>query len=429
MTSLVRGPVPAATLAATLIVAGCGGSSHRTQATTTPAAKPRAAAPKGPSDEEALDFLMADRGRALQVGDPAAMTKTSTGARQARDRREARAAEGLPLFDVHKSVRSADITGRRATLRVVTTYEFDDISTEFETHETVNAIRTPRGWRVESVRNTSVRAPWELGRYTVRRSPHFLALAPRGLRVDGLMTDLEAARALMRRGLPGVRPPARMVVVITRGAADTRALTKDSPHLDSVDAMAEARVRRGGPARRVRSLSGQRIVVLWRAFRRFAHADRRRVLAHELAHSALARRTTGRTPIWLVEGIAMYASGDDRSGDAGMLLSGAQLRDQSKQGAARRTLSLVALGRPGSMNRLADVPLAFAYSYASAAAYAIAQDHGRRALVRLYKAFDDERIPGRAGRKLQDRVVRRTLHQSLGSLQRSVDAYARAHAG
>ena len=37
---------------------------------------------------------------------------------------------------------------------------------------------------------------------------------------------------------------------------------------------------------------------------------------------------------WLVEGIAMYASGDQRAGDAGALLSGARLKDASAQPAA-----------------------------------------------------------------------------------------------
>jgi hypothetical protein len=73
------------------------------------------------------------------------------------------------------------------------------------------------------------------------------------------------------------------------------------------------------------------------------------------------------------------------------------------------------------------VPLAFAYSYASAAAYAIAQKHGLKGLLKLYKGFNDTAITGRAGRKLTDKVMRRTLHESFAQVENDVNAYARAH--
>ena len=70
------------------------------------------------------------------------------------------------------------------------------------------------------------------------------------------------------------------------------------------------------------------------------------VIAHELVHAALVKRAGGRVPAWLSEGIAMYASGDKRAGDAGALLSGGQLKDSSKQGAAENALSLTKLAKP-----------------------------------------------------------------------------------
>jgi hypothetical protein len=153
------------------------------------------------------------------------------------------------------------------------------------------------------------------------------------------------------------------------------------------------------------------------------------VIAHELTHAALARRTSGRVPAWLVEGIAMYASGDERSANAGALLAGGRLKAAGEQTAAERELSLARLARPDAMNRLAPIPLAVAYSFASAAAFAIAADHGRSALLRVYDAFGDERIHGRPGPRLDDRVMRRVLHESLRSVQADASAFARAHAG
>ena len=59
-----------------------------------------------------------------------------------------------------------------------------------------------------------------------------------------------------------------MLVLVTRGDADTRALTRDVRTLGSLTALAEARVTMSGPARRVTGVSGQRVLVLWRAFGR-----------------------------------------------------------------------------------------------------------------------------------------------------------------
>ena len=149
-------------------------------------------------------------------------------------------------------------------------------------------------------------------------------------------------------------------------------------------------------------------------------------MAHELVHAALVKRSGGRIPAWLSEGIAMYASGDEQAGDAGALLSGAQLRDTSKQEATENALSLTKLAKPTSLDRMSAIPLAFAYAYASAAAYAIADKYGPKALLRLYSGFNSQKYKGPAGRNLSDKVVRGTLKTSLKSLEEDIDAYARA---
>ena len=59
---------------------------------------------------------------------------------------------------------------------------------------------------------------------------------------------------------------------------------------------------------------------------------------------------------------------------------------------------------------MSAIPLSFAYSYASAAAYAIADKHGAQGLLRLYSAFNSEKLKGTPGRKLTDRVMRKSLH-------------------
>jgi hypothetical protein len=414
-----------------VVVAGCGDSSKpaapkpRGTATTRQSAQAKA---KPPSDSDALQRLLVERARGIQDGDAVKLTGTSTGAQQARDRRQAKWAGALALESVELTAGSTRFDGEAATMHVNTVYSFKAVESKFLVRSAMTLAKTPKGWRVKRDRPMGVEAPWQRGAYVPRPSRHFMALTPKGLKVNGFSKDLEAGRAKMKAALPGVRAPGRLLVVVTRGNSDTRALTRDVRALGALTAIAEASVDEKGPAKRVASITGQRLLVIWRSFGKQTRAGRRETIAHEMTHASLLKQTSGRMPVWLIEGMAMYASGDDRYGEAGALLSGAQLKDSSKQGAAKQTLSLTALGKPTSMAKLGPTPLAFAYSYSAAAAYAIAAKHGRKGLLRLYEGFSNEKIKGRAGRKLMDRVMRRTLHQSFNSVQSDVDAYARAHA-
>ena len=124
----------------------------------------------------------------------------------------------------------------------------------------------------------------------------------------------------------------------------------------------------------------------------------------------------------------MYVSGDERAGDAGALISGrGVLRDSSKQGAAKSALSLTRLSNPRALQRMSPVQLSFAYSYSSAAAYAIANKQGRKALLKVLSAYNSEKLRGKGGRKLTDKVLRKTLKMSLGEFESEVKAYASSH--
>jgi hypothetical protein len=421
----------AALVGAAVIAAGCGGGSkpevksadEAKAATPTPTATPR-------SDAQLLQTLLVERGRRIENGDAEALADTSTGPQAARDKHVANAARALKLEGVTLQASSTSIEGKSATAHVLTSYRFLGIGdSEFAVKSAMTFAKTPDGWRVKDDHpSQGVVAPWQLANYTVRRSPHFLALTPRGLKVDRFMKDLEAGRATMKRGLPGVKVPDRLLVVVARGNEDTNALSRNVKAVGSLDAMAQASVRETGAAKRVTDVSGQRLLVIWRWFKRESRADRKMTIAHEMTHASLVRQSSGRLPIWLIEGMALYVSNDRRYADAGAMLSGGVLRDSSQQAAAKRVLSLTALGKPKSMRNLGSVPLSFAYSYSAAAAFAIAEKHGRKGLLRLYRGFNSTKYKGRAGRKLMDRVMRATLHESLASVQQDVDAFARAHA-
>jgi hypothetical protein len=421
----------AALVSAALLVAGCGGSKRASKSDGVASAATQTATPTAtPSDAEQIQSLLKERARRIQNGDALALVETSTGPQAVRDKREANAARALKLEGVTLESRAASIQGRYATAHVVTRYHFLGIDdSEFAVRSAMSFTKTPDGWRVKDDHpSQGVVAPWQLTNYIVRRSPHFVTLAPVGLKLDNFMKDLEAGRAITKRGLPDTKVPERLLVLLARNTRDAKALARDAKSIGSIYAIAQASVQQTGPAQRVFRVSAQRMLVMWRWLRRSSQAERRMTIAHEMTHAALVKQTSGRMPAWLVEGTAMYVSGDRRYSQAGALLSGGVLRDSSQQTASKRVLSLTALGKPTSLDNLATTPLGFAYSYASAAAYAIAQKHGRKGLLRLYKAFDKQKYKGTPGRKLMDRVLRATLHQSLASLQQDVDAFARAHA-
>jgi hypothetical protein len=430
MGSLVAGLPGAAVAASVLLLTACGGggsptTAKKAAATSTPAVE----ATRAPSDSEQLHQLVTERARALQLGDVHAYTATATGKQVAKDRRAVTSANALPISHVQMVAKALEVDGSRATMRVNMVYSFGGIDTRYLKTSLMTARKTGDGWRIaKDEPHAGALAPWEYLRYKPRRSRHFLALAPAGLKVGSLMQDLEKGRELMREGLPGVKAPRRVLVIVARNGKDTKALTKNYHTLSALVAVAEASVATRGPARRVAAVASQRVFVLWRSYGDRSADQRQMVIAHELTHAALVRKTGGRVPAWLVEGTAMYASGDKRAGEAGALLNGGRLRDTSKQAAAEHALSLTTLARPKSLDRMSAIPLAFAYSYSAAAAFAIAQNHGgAKALLRLFSAFNKERIRGKPGPKLSDKVFRKTLHTSLATVEDEVDAYARAN--
>ena len=414
--------------AAAAIFAACGDDSDKSPTPDAKAAsqkEPKATPTPPPSDAAQLEQVLRKREGALVAKDEAGFLATSTGAQAKRDKGAYAAAGALPIESVKLASEATEIDGSRATMRVNMSYRFKGIDTTYYKTSRTTAQKTPQGWRISNDRpSAGTLAPWEFTRYKARSSRHFLTLAPTNVRVGNLMRDLEKGRARMLRGLPGVKPPRKVLVIVARNGRDINALTKDRKTRRSLVAVAESQYATSGPARRITRLWGERVFVMWKSYKAGSSSERRQVVAHELVHAALAKRTSARTPPWLYEGIALYASRDNRSGDAGALISGrGVLRDRSKQDDARRAMSLTRLSRPTALESLNAVGISFAYSYASATAYTIAGKHGRKALLRLLTAYNSNKIKG-SGRKLADRVVRRTLGKSLESLENEVDSYA-----
>jgi hypothetical protein len=124
-----------------------------------------------------------------------------------------------------------------------------------------------------------------------------------------------------------------------------------------------------------------------------------------MVHTAMNPDTSGRTPLWIIEGVAMYVSGEDLSG-----YTGAVAGDRP---------TLVQLSRRNALAKLSDADAqGAAYVVASAAAEEIAERKGNEGLFRFYEAFNDSTITGPPGPRTTDKV----LHRSVGMSLRELDA-------
>ena len=163
-------------------------------------------------------------------------------------------------------------------------------------------------------------------------------------------------------------------------------------------------------------IASQRLLVIWPAFTGLDADQQRMTIAHELTHAALAPVTSGRVPGWLGEGVAMYVSGDRRSGGGGGAASAAGRRPAVRCGRS----AVTALSQPVAIGGLRGKAQSAAYAYASAAAFL-----RRRALrpatgcCGLYDAFNREELAGE-GPELADQAVRKVLGMPLTRLERDL---------
>jgi hypothetical protein len=399
-----------------LALAGCdlgGGSAPSTRDS------PATASPPQPRD--GIQAMLDRRADALESGDVAAYARTAVGGQRADDRRAARIAARLPLRDVTLRIREADIASDRARLRLTAAYGLKGVRGAFLADRRATAVRRGGSWRVETVRRVRGSAPWEVGDYASRRLEHFVLVAPRDLPVDAL--DLPNALAdgyrLIREALPRAPLRRRYLVVIAPTADAARRLTVDIRGIDGLAAISDTAVRESGVARRVTSVMSQRLLIVWPRFAALGGEERRRVVAHELTHAVLAGETSGRTPSWLVEGIALYVSGDDRRDQVATVLAGLAGPAGSE---ASTAFTLRGLSSPDAIARLDGNRQSGAYAWASAAAFTLAERHGRRSLLRLYGAFNDEALDGRPGPGLTDRALRRVTGEGIAALEEAIRA-------
>ena len=358
------------------------------------------------SDEE-IKQLLADRAAALEARDAKVLRATAAGAQRERDERALANLEELPLERVRLEPGELQISGRRATMQAGMAYRVKGASRPFLTSRKVVARKSAAGWRIVRDVPRHDALPWEVERYTATTGRNVVLLTPPQVQPGGLMPGLQAAYGKIARDLPARDLPERVLVIAARDAGQVKQL--DGKGINGgVVAMASVFVDyKPGGALEVQRVLSQRMTIVMDRFDRMPEQEREWTLAHEMVHTAMNPDTSGRTPQWVIEGVAMYVSGEDLSGYTGYV--------------AGDRPSLSELSKRDAIANLSDSDAqGAAYVVASAAAEEIAERKGNEGLFRFYEAFNDSTITGPPGPRTTDKVLRKSVGISLRELDAAI---------
>lgn len=382
-----RRPVLVVSVLVAVLLAGGVWTVSRPGRSPAPAAAASASVP--PPDAQAVQALLRNRARAVRERDRIAFLATVSGA--AETFREAQRLlfdnlMRLPLETWREEVDSPVpvATGDRgATMRLTLRYrlrghdERDVVRTRYLTF----APGEGSAWRivgdgtVHGLRDDA--DVWDGARIAVVRGRRSLVIGATG-GLEEIAARLDAAVPQITE-VVGEDWPRRAVALVPADDQGAAALTPG----DSVTNVAALAV--SGP-------SGEdRIVIAPGTFGRLNALGRKVVLTHELAHIATGAARDGRTPLWLIEGLADYL--------------GYRSTTVPVRSAARELAREVAAGRvPESLPEAADFdgPARLPQVYAEAwlACRMIAERYGEKTLMTLYRT---------AGRRSQEAALRATL--------------------
>jgi hypothetical protein len=359
----------AAALLALVALAGCG-AKQRPRPAPTPSAT---ATPRPPSERELIADALARRAR-------------RTTERVAR----------LGVRRAHYDIARVALRGRRARIRARLSYRVRGVRGDFGTPRSFVARKRRGRWRVSRVGGERDADPWEVDDYVRTVLPHFVVLHPRD--IPAPVDALEDGYARLEQTLRRSRLRRRYLVVVARDGEDAHRLTRHIAGVASLTALTDTQLGAGT------RIAAQRLLIVQDNFGLTSAEDQQSVVTHELAHAVLAPFATGRTPAWLIEGVALYVSDDDRRAEYAALSS---------------VPTLAAMSTPYAIARLSGEEQRAAYAASSAAAHVIAERFGRNALLRLYRAYARPG-PLRGSAGYSDRVVRRTLGVGLDELQRTL---------
>ncbi len=354
-----------------LLLAGCGGGSQVVVEPPTPSERP-------PTDARLIAGVLQQRARVIEE----------------EQRR-------IGLRDARFVLEKLDVQGASAEVRARLAYGIRGVRGRFGSPHDFEMERKAGRWRVERVLGDRDREPWEVGEVTRSDSPHFVGWALSGAITPG--SALAVGYDRLRDTLGDQELKQRYLVVIAPDGDATRAITRQITGLEQLSAVTDTQVKIGGPAEQVRAVRSQRLIINAAAFDATDPASQEQVAAHELTHAVLAPRTSTRVPGWLVEGIALYASGDDRRPEYFSLTT---------------FPTLAGLTEPDAIAMLTGEAQRAAYATASAAAFYITDTYGEDALLELLDLYSRPALAGNRGDpRLTDKAMKRVLGIGLDEFQ------------
>jgi hypothetical protein len=220
-------------------------------------------------------------------------------------------------YEVLRTRRRSDMTvpaGGDAMVeaRVRTSYRLAPDSRDLVRDRTLTLVRRSGQWLIASDSGGSTQWDlWELGPVVVRRTECCLVIADRSAAdlVDRILTETEAATALLGDLWPTVRMPTP-VILVAAGPEQVHALV---PGIDQ-DALASIAAVTAGPLDRTPergeppSGTADRVVLDASVFRDLTGPGRHVVLTHELTHVLTRATAVLAPPAWLEEGLADYVA-------------------------------------------------------------------------------------------------------------------------
>ncbi|MEO6714503.1 MAG: hypothetical protein ABIM89_13865 [Mycobacteriales bacterium] len=280
--------------------------------------------------------------------------------------------------------------------------------TDFDTHPTelrqlLTFVRRGTKWYLASdsdfdtPRRATARELWDFGPLAVVRTARSLVIGPVGRRayLQSIARDTDAAVPKVS-AIWGSEWSQRVVVLIPTSQEQVSDLIGAGMELSQIAAVAVSRVTGSGGAYRA---VGSRVIVNPPNFDQLTPIGQRVVLVHEVTHVATRDATGPDVPAWLVEGFADYVGyrGTAIAVEVAARELAVDVRDDPD-----------GLELPSEVDFHGDNPrLAQAYEGAWMAARMIAERHGEKRLVALYRAIGTTKGVGK------DDAVRESLKKVL----------------
>ncbi|MFI6516594.1 hypothetical protein ACIBF1_13630 [Spirillospora sp. NPDC050679] len=381
----------AAAGAAACLAAGLGLATASPDSPPPASAGAPAPAPASALDRRAAEAVLANRARAVRDRDRTAFLATVATAPAAFQQEQARLFDNLRRLPLEgwqervAGVEDGDTPGA-VTVRVALSYRLTGYDRAPVTRTRYLAFAPRAGtWVISGppARGPGDAEMWDGGPVTVARGRSSLVIGD----APGLP---EIARRIDRAvpavsAVTGTGWARRAVVLAPADAARAAALAGPDRDLSEIAALAVA----GGGAPEG---GGDRIIVSPATFARLNELGREVVLTHELTHVATGGARDGRTPVWLIEGLADYVG--YRGTRVGVRAAAGELAREVAGGRPPAALPGPEAFEGGS-DRLAQ-----SYQESWLACRMIAERYGEATLLRLYRA---------AGRMSEDAALRSVL--------------------